>query len=120
MPVIGDGNCQTRGALSAFNTERQHGDMNSQPENGYQQQSDNGCNHQGQNQNHKPEHVDGAETQDLPKPILEPHIQYTQLFINNEWQESCSGRKIPVTDATSGKLLCEVEEADSVSISYML
>lgn len=38
-----------------------------------------------------------------------------QLFINNEWHESCSGRKIPVYNPATGKLLCEVEEADSVS-----
>ncbi|KAM8886082.1 aldehyde dehydrogenase 1A1-like isoform 2-T2 [Spinachia spinachia] len=81
-----------------------------------QQPSDNGGNHQGQSQSHKPGHVDGVEMQHLPTPIPHPHIQYTQLFINNEWHESCSGRKIPVTDPTSGKLLCEVEEADSEDV----
>lgn len=40
----------------------------------------------------------------------------SQLFINNEWHESCSGRKTPVYNPATGKLLCEVEEADSVSI----
>lgn len=43
----------------------------------------------------------------------------SQLFINNEWHESCSGRKIPVYDPATGKLLCEVEEADPVSILYI-
>lgn len=41
-----------------------------------------------------------------------------QLFINNEWHESCSGRQIPVYNPATGKLLCEVEEADSVSKRY--
>uniref|UniRef100_A0A3Q4GMJ6 aldehyde dehydrogenase (NAD(+)) n=1 Tax=Neolamprologus brichardi TaxID=32507 RepID=A0A3Q4GMJ6_NEOBR len=36
-----------------------------------------------------------------------------QVFIGNEWHESCSGRKIPVYNPTTEKLLCEVEEADS-------
>uniref|UniRef100_A0A3Q4BJE3 Aldehyde dehydrogenase domain-containing protein n=1 Tax=Mola mola TaxID=94237 RepID=A0A3Q4BJE3_MOLML len=39
----------------------------------------------------------------------------SQLFINNEWHESCSGRKIPVYNPATGKLLSEVEEADPVS-----
>lgn len=39
-----------------------------------------------------------------------------QLFINNEWHESCCRRKIPVHDPATGKLLCEVEEADPVSV----
>uniref|UniRef100_UPI0037E769D5 aldehyde dehydrogenase 1A1-like isoform X2 n=1 Tax=Semicossyphus pulcher TaxID=241346 RepID=UPI0037E769D5 len=49
-------------------------------------------------------------------PITDPQIQYTKLFINNEWQESCSGRKIPVYDPATGNLLCEVEEADTVNV----
>lgn len=43
----------------------------------------------------------------------------SQLFINNEWHESCSGRKIPVYNPATGELLCEVEEADAVSILYI-
>uniref|UniRef100_A0A3Q3X401 aldehyde dehydrogenase (NAD(+)) n=1 Tax=Mola mola TaxID=94237 RepID=A0A3Q3X401_MOLML len=40
----------------------------------------------------------------------------SQLFINNEWHESCSGRKIPVYNPATGKLLSEVEEADPVKV----
>lgn len=43
----------------------------------------------------------------------------SQLFISNEWHESCSGRKIPVYNPSTGKLLCEVEEADPVSTLYI-
>lgn len=39
----------------------------------------------------------------------------SQLFINNEWHESCSGKKIPVYNPATGELLCEVEEAGAVS-----
>lgn len=44
----------------------------------------------------------------------------SQLFINNEWHESCSSRKIPVYNPATGKLLCEVEEADAVGIAYVM
>uniref|UniRef100_A0A8C5CQ07 Aldehyde dehydrogenase 1 family member A1 n=1 Tax=Gadus morhua TaxID=8049 RepID=A0A8C5CQ07_GADMO len=40
----------------------------------------------------------------------------SQLFINNEWHESVSGRKIPVRNPATGELLCEVEEADAEDI----
>uniref|UniRef100_A0A8C4GJL6 Aldehyde dehydrogenase 1 family member A1 n=1 Tax=Dicentrarchus labrax TaxID=13489 RepID=A0A8C4GJL6_DICLA len=90
--------------------------MNSQPDSGHQQQAGNGCNHQGLNQNHQPQPADGPETQALPMPIPDPPIQYTKLFINNEWHESGSGRKIPVYNPATGKLLCEVEEADSEDV----
>uniref|UniRef100_A0A4W6FYS1 aldehyde dehydrogenase (NAD(+)) n=1 Tax=Lates calcarifer TaxID=8187 RepID=A0A4W6FYS1_LATCA len=90
--------------------------MNSQPDNDHQQQSDNGCNHQIPNQNHKSEHGDRPGMQALPMPVPDPPIQYTKLFISNEWHESCSGRKIPVYNPATGELLCEVEEADAEDV----
>lgn len=45
-------------------------------------------------------------------------VLISQLFINNEWHESCSGGKIPVYNPATGRLLCEVEEADSVRILH--
>ena len=44
----------------------------------------------------------------------------SQLFINNEWHESLSGRKIPVRNPATGELLCEVEEADAVSDGFLM
>ncbi|XP_067084258.1 aldehyde dehydrogenase 1A1-like isoform X1 [Osmerus mordax] len=44
----------------------------------------------------------------MPIPDLE--VQYTKIFINNEWHESSSGDKMPVLNPASGDLLCEVEE----------
>uniref|UniRef100_A0A8D3CX10 aldehyde dehydrogenase (NAD(+)) n=1 Tax=Scophthalmus maximus TaxID=52904 RepID=A0A8D3CX10_SCOMX len=38
------------------------------------------------------------------------------LFINNEWHESCSGRKIPVYNPATGELLCDVDEADAEDV----
>ncbi|XP_072289618.1 aldehyde dehydrogenase 1A1-like [Eucyclogobius newberryi] len=46
-----------------------------------------------------------------PMPIQDLKIQYTKLFVNNEWTESCSGGKIPVFNPATGDLLCEVEDA---------
>nr|XP_046242857.1 aldehyde dehydrogenase 1A1-like isoform X2 [Scatophagus argus] len=106
MPVTGAPARQPGANSPPPSSEGKYANMNSQPE---QQQSGNGCDHQSPNQNHKLQ----PETQALPMPIPDPPIQYTELFINNEWLESCSGRKIPVYNPATGKLLCEVEEADA-------
>uniref|UniRef100_A0A8D3BZY1 aldehyde dehydrogenase (NAD(+)) n=1 Tax=Scophthalmus maximus TaxID=52904 RepID=A0A8D3BZY1_SCOMX len=87
--------------------------MNSQSD---QQQLANGCNHQVPNQNRRSQHVDRPEVQTLPMPVPDPTIQYTKLFINNEWHESCSGRKIPVYNPATGELLCDVDEADAEDV----
>ncbi|KAL3976078.1 deltex [Sarotherodon galilaeus] len=89
--------------------ERKHYSLSSQPANGYEHQSGNGFNHQ----DHNSQNADGLDTNALPTPIANPQIVYTKVFIGNEWHESCSGRKIPVYNPTTEKLLCEVEEADS-------
>uniref|UniRef100_I3JXA1 aldehyde dehydrogenase (NAD(+)) n=1 Tax=Oreochromis niloticus TaxID=8128 RepID=I3JXA1_ORENI len=100
---------QSGGTASASPTERKHYSLSSQPANGYEHQSGNGFNHQ----DHNSQNADGLETNALPTPIANPQIVYTKVFIGNEWHESCSGRKIPVYNPTTEKLLCEVEEADS-------
>ncbi|XP_063345791.1 aldehyde dehydrogenase 1A1-like [Pelmatolapia mariae] len=109
MPVIGVGIHQSGGTASASPTERKHYSLSSQPANGYEHQSGNGFNHQ----DHNSQNADGLETNALPTPIANPQIVYTKVFIGNEWHESCSGRKIPVYNPTTEKLLCEVDEADS-------
>ncbi|KAK2837520.1 hypothetical protein Q5P01_014732 [Channa striata] len=111
MPVSGGG---TGSSTSA--ADGKHPNMNSQPEKGHQQQSGNGCQHQVPNQNNKSQCANGPGTQSLPVPVLDPTIQYTKLFINNEWHESCSGRKIPVYNPATGELLCQVEEADAEDV----
>ncbi|XP_008279045.1 retinal dehydrogenase 1-like isoform X1 [Stegastes partitus] len=116
MSVSGVRIQQSGGASSASLTEVKHANMNSQASNGHEQQAGNGCNHQGPNQEHRSQRVDGSKTKALPTPIPDPQILYTKLFINNDWRESCSGRKIPVYNPTTGELLCEVEEADSEDV----
>lgn len=56
-----------------------HANMDSQSDNGNQQQSGNGCDHQGPNQNHASQHVERPEMQALPMPVQDPPIQYTKV-----------------------------------------
>uniref|UniRef100_A0A4X2KDV6 Aldehyde dehydrogenase domain-containing protein n=1 Tax=Vombatus ursinus TaxID=29139 RepID=A0A4X2KDV6_VOMUR len=52
----------------------------------------------------------------LPSPTLNLEIKYTKIFINNEWQNSESGRVFPVYNPATGEQLCEVQEADKADI----
>lgn len=72
-------------------SEGKHANMNSQPDNGHQQQSGNGCSRQGPTQNRKPQPADGLETQALPMPIPDPPIQYTKVSCTKH-QESKKSR----------------------------
>ncbi|XP_029999889.1 retinal dehydrogenase 1 [Sphaeramia orbicularis] len=98
MPVSGVG-------VAASHTEGKQTNMNTQPD----LQSGNGYKWQ----NCKSQHEDCPGMQVLPMPIQDLRVQYTKLFINNEWQESSSGRKILVNNPATGELLCEVDEADA-------
>ncbi|CAJ1067958.1 retinal dehydrogenase 1-like isoform X1 [Xyrichtys novacula] len=106
MPVTGAGSAQSGGGAPPVPLTGKHANMS----------SGNGYNHQDPDQSLKRTHVDGAEPHALPTPISDPPIRYTKLFINNEWQDSCSGGKIPVFDPATGNQLCEVEEADQEDI----
>ncbi|KAJ3604387.1 hypothetical protein NHX12_029128 [Muraenolepis orangiensis] len=92
--------------------------MTSQLINNHQNPSGNSHSHPGpsQSQNHRPTHEDAPGTPALPVPIPDLSVQYTKLFINNEWQDSLSGRKIPVCNPATGAVLCEVEEADAEDV----
>ncbi|XP_010190192.1 PREDICTED: retinal dehydrogenase 2 [Mesitornis unicolor] len=50
----------------------------------------------------------------LPSPTLNLEIKYTKIFINNEWQNSESGRIFPVHNPATGEQICEIQEADKV------
>uniref|UniRef100_A0A4X1THV6 Aldehyde dehydrogenase 1 family member A2 n=3 Tax=Sus scrofa TaxID=9823 RepID=A0A4X1THV6_PIG len=52
----------------------------------------------------------------LPSPTPNLEIKYTKIFINNEWQNSESGRVIPVYNPATGEQVCEVQEADKADI----
>lgn len=38
-----------------------------------------------------------------------------QIFINNEWQDSVSGKVFPACNPSTGEQICEVQEADKVN-----
>ncbi|XP_009810726.1 retinal dehydrogenase 2 isoform X2 [Gavia stellata] len=50
----------------------------------------------------------------LPSPTLNLEIKYTKIFINNEWQNSESGRIFPIYNPATGEQICEIQEADKV------
>lgn len=50
------------------------------------------------------------------KPIANPSIQYTKIFINNEWYNSVSGKKFPVINPSNEKVIADVAEGDKADI----
>jgi retinal dehydrogenase len=40
---------------------------------------------------------------------------FMQIFINNEWHNSVSGKKFPVLNPATEEEICQVEEGDKVS-----
>nr|DBA31937.1 TPA: hypothetical protein GDO54_007693 [Pyxicephalus adspersus] len=52
----------------------------------------------------------------LPKPITNLEIQHNQIFINNEWHQSVSGRTFPVYNPATGEKICDVQEADKADV----
>ncbi|KAM6184266.1 aldehyde dehydrogenase 1A1-like [Erethizon dorsatum] len=53
---------------------------------------------------------------DLPAPLTDLKIQYTKIFINNEWHNSVSGKKFPVLNPATEEKICEVEEGDKADV----
>lgn len=53
---------------------------------------------------------------DLPQPVREPEIKFTQIFINNEWVNSESGKTFPSINPTNGKKICDVQEGDKADV----
>ncbi|XP_069138373.1 aldehyde dehydrogenase, mitochondrial-like [Argopecten irradians] len=53
---------------------------------------------------------------DLPEPIREPEIKYTQIFINNEWVDSVSGKTFPTINPATKQKIANVQEGDKADI----
>ncbi|KAL4228000.1 Aldehyde dehydrogenase [Mactra antiquata] len=51
-----------------------------------------------------------------PPAIKDPEVKFTQLFINNEWVNSESGKTFPTINPATGKKICDVQEGDKVDI----
>lgn len=46
------------------------------------------------------------------KPIRNPEVKYTQIFINNKWVNSVSGKVFPTINPSTGEKIVDVQEAD--------
>ncbi|KAM9330702.1 uncharacterized protein PAF06_017093 [Gastrophryne carolinensis] len=55
-------------------------------------------------------------TDALPAPLTNLKIQYTKIFINNEWHDAVSGKKFPVINPATGEKICDVAEGDKADI----
>ncbi|KAL8568699.1 Aldehyde dehydrogenase X, mitochondrial [Nucella lapillus] len=52
----------------------------------------------------------------FPEPIRDPQIKFTQLFINNEFVNSASGKTFPTVNPCTGKTIIQVQEADKADV----
>ncbi|XP_076443726.1 aldehyde dehydrogenase X, mitochondrial-like [Babylonia areolata] len=52
----------------------------------------------------------------FPEPIREPEVKFTQLFINNEFVNSTSGKTFPTVNPCTGKTIVQVQEADKEDV----
>ncbi len=48
------------------------------------------------------------------QPNRSPNIQYTQLFINNRFQDAKSGKSFETVNPANGKVITRIAEADAV------
>ncbi|CAH1255624.1 ALDH1A1 [Branchiostoma lanceolatum] len=53
---------------------------------------------------------------DLPEPVTNPQIKYTQIFINNEWHNSVSGKTFPTFNPATEEKLADVQEGDKADV----
>uniref|UniRef100_A0A915NTD0 Aldehyde dehydrogenase domain-containing protein n=1 Tax=Meloidogyne floridensis TaxID=298350 RepID=A0A915NTD0_9BILA len=51
-----------------------------------------------------------------PKPVWEDYPKFTQIFINNEWVNSKSGRTFPTINPSTKTKIAEVQEGDKADI----
>jgi len=52
----------------------------------------------------------------IPQPIVNPEIKYNQLFINNEYVNSVSGKTFPTINPATGEKITDVYEGDKVDV----
>ena len=51
------------------------------------------------------------------EPIKTPEVKFTQIFINNEWKNSISGKKFDVINPATEDVICRVAEGDKHDVS---
>ncbi|XP_074210449.1 retinaldehyde dehydrogenase 3 isoform X3 [Camelus bactrianus] len=52
----------------------------------------------------------------LPRPVRNLEVKFTKIFINNEWNESKSGKKFATYNPSTLEKICEVEEGDKPDV----
>ncbi|VDD76399.1 unnamed protein product [Mesocestoides corti] len=52
----------------------------------------------------------------FPRIMQRPEVKYTQLFINNEFVNSKSGKTFEVQDPATQEIICRVQEGDAADI----
>ncbi|CAH1787376.1 unnamed protein product [Owenia fusiformis] len=50
----------------------------------------------------------------MPKPIENPEVKFTKIFINNEWVDSESGKTFATINPCTGEKIADVQEGDKV------
>lgn len=50
------------------------------------------------------------------KPNQDVKVKYTQIFINNEFHNSASGKVFPVINPSTGDKICDVQEGDKADV----
>lgn len=51
-----------------------------------------------------------------PQSDRNPEIKFKQIFINNEWCDSVSGKTFPTVNPCTGENICDVQEGDKADI----
>ncbi|XP_006628784.1 retinal dehydrogenase 2 [Lepisosteus oculatus] len=52
----------------------------------------------------------------VPSPVPNLEIKHTKIFINNEWQNSVSGKTFPTYNPSNGEKICDVQEAEKADV----
>merc|ERR1712012_347212 len=50
------------------------------------------------------------------EPLRKPDIKFTQIFIDNEWVNSVSGKSFPTVNPATGETICSVQEGDKADV----
>lgn len=50
------------------------------------------------------------------EPIRNPEIKHTQIFINNCWENSVSGKTFSTINPSTGEVICTVQEGDKADV----
>jgi len=51
-----------------------------------------------------------------PAPIVNPTVEYTQIFINNEYVNSVSGKVFPTINPSTGEKIIDIQEGDKADV----